>query len=538
MTKNMFVYETERDIIVVDCGVGFPEEGMLGVDLVIPDISYLLRKKGKVRAIFLSHGHDDHIGALPYVLPQLGEHLPLFAPRWAKALIEDKLSEFGLVPNIEEISEGKRVNVSDFSVEFIKVTHSIPDTLHLIIKTPVGLVYHAADFKLDLHPVMGEPTNQELIRATGERGVLCLLSDCLRSENAGFTPPEAKLQEVFEEEIADCQGKYIVTTMSSNLSRLKQAIDVSLRHNRKIVLVGRSIEKNMQIAAKLKYIGYPKDAFVPKKIISRFPSNSLTLLVAGSQGQIGSAMDRLVAGEIEQVKIKPGDKMVFSTDFIPGNETAIYTLIDNIYRLGAEVAYSDVRSDIHVSGHGAQGDLGKLMEMVKPRYLVPIGGNYRHMVAYRKLAEKNGFGREKVLVKDAEEIVEFDEKGLVQTKERVEVGQVMVDALGVGDVGNVVLRDRKILSEEGIVIAILSLDQNTLRLEGEPEIVSRGFVYIKDNQQLLEETKHGILKILKESHGGKPDQRLVRQKIKDYLEKFFFQKTGRRPMVLVVIVEV
>jgi len=537
VTKNMFVYETAREIIIVDCGVGFPEEEMLGVDLVIPDITYLLQKKDKIKAIFLSHGHDDHIGALPYVLPQLGERLPIFAPKWAKALVEDKLSEFGIIPNIEEIGEGKRVNVGDFSVEFVKVTHSIPDTLHLIIKTPVGLIYHAADFKLDLRPIMGAPTNQTLIKEVGQRGVLCLLSDCLRAENPGFTPPEARLEEVFEQEISNCPGKYIVTTMSSNVSRLKQAIDVSLRHNRKIVLVGRSVEKSIAIATKLKYLSYPKEVFLPKKLINNYPPSALTLLVAGSQGQLGSALDRLVAGEIEGIKIKSGDKVVFSSDFIPGNETTIYNLIDNIYRLGAEVAYSDIRSDIHVSGHGAQGDLGKLMELVRPRYLVPIGGNYRHMVAYKKLAEKNGFHSEQVLLKDAGQVIEFDEKGLVQTKEKVKVGQVMVDALGVGDVGDVVLRDRKILSQEGMVVAILPLDQNTNRLAGEPEIVSRGFVYIRENLELLGEAKKGIFRKLKEM-SGIVTQRLIRQKVQEFLEKFFFEKTGRRPMVLVVIFEI
>ncbi|HUV72238.1 MAG TPA: ribonuclease J [Clostridia bacterium] len=538
VTKNMFVYETPQDIIIVDVGVGFPEEEMLGVDLVIPDISYLQDKKHKIRAIFLSHGHDDHIGGLPYLLPQLGKAIPIYAPRWAKALVLDKLSEFGIVPNIEEVKQGSKIKVGGFTVEFVHVTHSIPDTMHLVIQTPVGLIYHAADFKLDLRPVMGEPTNQGLIRSIGKKGVLCMLSDCLRAEVPGFTPPEARLEEVFEEEIAKTKGKFIVTTMSSNLSRLKQAIDVARRNNRKVVVVGRSVEKSIKIAQKLKYISYPREAFVPKKAIKRYPSSSLALLVAGSQGQLGSALDRMVAGEIKEIKIEPNDRVVFSTDYIPGNETAIYRLIDDIYRQKASVAYVDIRSDIHVSGHGAQGDLSKLMEMVRPQYLVPIGGNYRHMVAYKRLAEKSGFGPNQTLIKDNGEIVEFDEKGLVPSKANIEIGQVMVDALGVGDVGNVVLRDRKILSEEGIVVAILPLNQTTYQLDGEPEIVSRGFVYIRENIELLKETKKGIREALKPARRSKGDPRLVRQNVQDFLEKFLFAKTGRRPMVLVVIIEV
>lgn len=537
VTKNMYVYETAKDIIIVDCGVGFPEEEMLGVDLVIPDITYLREKKEKIRAMFITHGHDDHIGATPYILPEIRNNLPIFAPKWAKALAEDKLSEFGIIPNIEEIDEGKRVNVGDFSVEFVRVTHSIPDTMHLTIKTPVGVIYHAADFKLDLTPVMGRPANQELMRQIGQKGVLCMLSDCLRSETPGFTPAEVKLGEMFEREIRECPGKFIVTTISSNISRLKQAIDVSLRNNRKIVLVGRSIEKNMELAQKLKYISYSKESFIPKKIINKFPPSSLTMMVAGSQGQIGSALDRLVGDEIEGIKIRPGDKVVFSGDAIPGNETVIYNLIDDIYRLGAEVAYSDIKSDLHVSGHGAQGDLGKLMELIKPKYLVPIGGNYRHMIAYRKLAVKNGFKPEQVLIQDGGRVIFFNEVGQVNIKETVRLGQVMVDALGIGDVGNVVLRDRKILSEEGMVIAILPLDQNTHQLASDPEIITRGFIYVKENFDILNEMKKDLHRILR---GKQPimDNRLIRQQVQGHLEKYLFDKTGRRPMILIVIIEV
>lgn len=537
VTKNMFVYETPQDILIVDCGVGFPEEEMLGVDLVIPDISYLKDKKQKIRGIILSHGHDDHIGGLPYILPQLPQ-VPVFGPKWAIALASSKLEEFKVPAKLEEIGEGRKITLGGFSIEFIKVTHSIPDTLHLIIKTPVGTIYHAADFKLDLKPVMGEATNQQKIITVGKQGVLCLLSDSLRAEVPGFTPPEEKLEEMFEKEIASCSGKFFVTTMSSNLSRLKQAIDVSLRHGRKIVPVGRSIEKNLEIAQRLNYLRYPPGVFVPRKSINQFSPTALSLLVAGSQAQLGSALDRIVSGESENIKIKPGDKVIFSTDYIPGNETAIYSFIDNIYRLGGEVVYQDIHDNVHVSGHGSQGDLGKLMKMVNPKFFLPIGGNFRHMAAYQRLAASLGFAKEKVLLPDGGQIVEFFENGQVGISQKIETRQVLIDALGVGDVGEIVLRDRQVLAEEGIVITVLPIDQGTHELVGDPEIVTRGFIYIRENLEFLHQTKSKIRQTVKNARARRLDYRLIRRDVQETLEKFFYSSTGRRPMVLPVIIEV
>ena len=538
VTKNMFVYETPKDILVIDCGVGFPEEEMMGVDLIIPGTSYLQGRKEKIRAIVLSHGHDDHIGGLPYILPQLPKNLPVFGPKWAMALAALKLQEFGLAANFNEISEKSKINLGDFSLEFIRVTHSIPDTYHLVVKSPLGIIYHAADFKLDLTPVMGKPTSQEKIRAVGKRGVLCLLSDCLRSENSGFTPPEARLEEMFEKEMSTCRGKFFVTTISSNISRWKQAIDVSSRGGRKIILVGRSIKENIKLAERLGYLKFPPGTFVKEKDIKDFSPNQLTLLVAGSQAQMGSALDRIVAQEFSLIKIKPGDKVIFSTDYIPGNEKAIYQLIDNIYRLGGEVVYQDIHSNVHVSGHGSQGDLGKLMEMVNPLFMIPIGGNFRHMVAYQKLAVAKGFSQEQVLLPDDGQVVEFFPGQKVKISQRVETREVLVDALGIGDVGDVVLRDRKILAEEGMVVIVIPLDQVTHMLENEPEVVTRGFIYIKQNLQFLNQTKKEIRRIVKQFKGKRIDCRLVRQKVQEGLEKFFYKTTGRRPMVLPVIIEV
>lgn len=537
VTQNMYLYETPRDILIVDCGVGFPEEEMMGVDLVIPDISYLEDKKDKIRGIVLSHGHDDHIGALPYLLPKLPDNLPVYGPRWAIALSKLKLQDFGLKANLNEFNEETQLKLGQFSLQFIKVTHSIPDTFHLVIGTPLGTFYHAADFKLDLNPVIGEPSKQSRIKKVGEKGVTCLLSDCLRAENPGFTPPEAKLSEMFETEIANCRGKFLVTTISSNISRLKQAVDVSIKHKRKVVLVGRSIEKNFEIAQKLKYVEYPANTFVKKKEVKNYPPEMLTLLVAGSQGQVGSSLDRIVADEMDLIKVESGDKIIFSTDYIPGNEKAIYQLIDNLYRLGAEVVYQDIRSNIHVSGHGSQEDLAKLMKLLKPKYLLPIGGNYRHLYAYRKLAESKGFKREQVLLADEGQVIHFNNLGQVDLKQKVEVRQIMVDALGVGDVGNVVLRDRKILAEEGMVVAIIPFDQASHQLIGDPEVVSRGFVYIKDNLPLLKQSQKRISQLVRDLGKRQADFRFIRRKVQGELEEFFFKNTGRRPMVLVVMIE-
>lgn len=428
MTKNMFLYETAQDLLIVDCGVGFPEQERSNIDLVIPDIAYLGNKKNKIRALILSHGHDDHLGALPYILPHLPYNLPVFAPKWAAALSRLKLEEVGLTANLREVDELSRLSLGQFAVEFIGVTHSIPDTFHLVIKTPVGIIYHAADFKLDLTPVMGKPTYQERIIEVGRKGVLCLLSDCLRAENPGFTPPEAKLEEMFEKEMATCSGKFLVTTMSSNISRLKQAIDVSRRHQRKVVLVGKSVEKNIELAQKLRYLQYPHDTFVGRKEIADYSPARLTLLVAGSQGQVGSALDRVVAGRLKNVKIKTGDKVIFSTDYIPGNETAIYNLIDNIYRLGGEVVYQDIHSGVHVSGHGSQKDLGKLMEMVGPLWLVPIGGNFRHLVAYQNLAASLGFKKSQVILADDGDVIDFSDHGDAKITHKIEIRQVMIES--------------------------------------------------------------------------------------------------------------
>lgn len=535
VTGNMFLYETDKDIIVVDCGVSFPSQEMLGVDLTIPDISYLLKKekRKKLKGIILSHGHDDHLGALPYILPQLPK-VPVYGSRWALALVADKLEEFGQKAQLEEVAQGKKIRLGDFSVEFIEVTHSIPETLHLVITSPVGIFYHAADFKLDRHPVMGRPVDEKVVAAVGKRGVLCLFSDCLRAEKEGFTPSESRLKEVFEREIASCQGRFLVTTVSSNISRLKQAIEVSKEHGRKVVLVGRSVERSTELALKLGYLKFSEKTFLPAHEAGKRPPSSLTLLVAGSQAQPGSALSRIVGGEHE-IKIRQKDKVVFSTDPIPGNEVAIYSLIDDLYRLGAEVSYADISSDIHVSGHGYSGDLKKLISLTKPQFLLPIGGSFRHMVAYQKMAMRMGFARQRVVLPDGGQTLQFFKGRKVSFGRRIPIRSVMVDALGIGDVGNVVLRDRQVLSEEGIVVVVITVDSASRKLVTEPDILTRGFVYVKVSEPLLKKARHEIKEVFSAPF---KNIRLAKEEVQGKLEKFFFKKTGRRPMILTQVVEV
>lgn len=534
VTNNMFVYETNEDILLVDCGVGFPTGEMLGVDLTIPDISYLEDKKDKIRGMILSHGHDDHIGALPYILPKLPS-ISIFGSRWALALAQSKTREFGISGRFEEVKEEDTLKLGKLKIEFIEAPHSIPETLHLAITTPIGIFYHAPDFKLDLRPVLGEPTDRNLIHRVSQRGVLCLLSDCLRAERPGFTPSESKIEEVFEREIENCRGIFAITTMSSNISRLKQAIDVALAHNRKIVSVGRSIEKNIELALKMGYLKYPKKIFVQSRFIERFPPQALALLVAGSQAQAGSALERIVSGE-HKIKLGKGDKVVFSSDYIPGNEVAVYNLIDDLLRLGVEVSYSEITAGVHVSGHGQAEDLRKLMEMTKPKYLMPIGGNLRHMVAYRRLAVSMGYGENDVLIPDNGQIIEFFENGQIDMSHTVATKTIMVDALGVGDIGNVVLRDRQVLASEGILVAIVQIEQNTFKLVSDPDILTRGFIYVKESESLLAQARREIKKVVLRQKVR--DIRILKRTIQESLEKFFFNKTGRQPMILSFIIEV
>lgn len=535
VTKNMYVYETGDDQIIVDCGIGFPSESMLGVDLLIPDIDYLEKNKKKLHGVVLTHGHEDHIGGLPYILPRLPQNLPVYGSTLTVALAERKVREFGLT-NPFRATEDELV-LGPFDIKLIDITHSIPNCKHLLIRTPAGTVYHGADFKFDLNPPDGNPPDLHGIAHAGYRGVDLMLSDCLRVEKDGFTLPERKIEETFDREMRSTKGKFIMTTIGSSISRIGMAVNVAARHHRKVAFVGRSIEQNMATAIKLGFVNVPKNTLIKADQIRNFKPNELALIVSGAQGQEGSAMQRAAAGEHHSVRFRPGDKVVISSDTIPGNETSVYSLIDTCIKQGIDVVYSGVTDSLHVSGHGYRGELELLVRLVKPKYMFPIGGNIRHQFAYRKMAANLGYQPQDIFIPlDGEPLI--IEGGKVKLGKKIEMKNIYVDGLGIGDVGSVVLRDRKAMATDGILLVVVPVAKATGKVSGEVEIVSRGFVYMKESGELIAKIKDKVLETLKHKEGVVTDWSFLRNKIEDNLEAFIFRQTERKPLILPVIVEV
>ena len=542
VTKNMYVYEYRIDgalidILLVDCGIGFPDEQMYGVDLVVPDVTYLQDKKDKIRGLVFTHGHDDHIGALPYVFPKLPK-IPIFAPKLAAAFLQLKLKEFGINADIKSVENREEQKFGHFKVEWVRVTHSVPDTTHLLIETPVGLIYHGSDYKFDLTPVDNKPSDLGRIAQAGERGVLCLLSDCLGSERSGYTLSERVIEDTIEDELRNCGGKFLFTTQSSNISRIQQAVSVALRHHKKIAFLGRSVDQNTEVARKLTYLNLPENSIVHDKQLLRIPDNQLFIIVAGAQGQAESGLFRIARGEHKFVKIREGDVVVFSSDPIPGNENAVHALVDTLTQAGARVSYSEVMEELHVSGHGSQMDIRLLLALTKPKYALPIGGTYRHMVAYKKLASEMGLPKENVLIPDEGQVLEFYKNFAPRVAQTVETDQIMVDGLGVGDVGDVVLRDRKTLAKEGIMMIIVSIEESTGVVVSPPDVISRGFIYMKESARLIDQVKKLVVQTMGQRKGKIKDWHTTRRMVEEAVGKFLFKETGRRPLIVPVLLEV
>ena len=535
VTKNMYVYEQGNDILIVDCGIGFPDPTMLGVDLLIPDTTYLEARKNRIVGMLLTHGHDDHIAGLPYILPKLGD-IPIYASKLTKGFAEDRLRESFVTPNIIEI-DNEPFRVGPFTIDPIHVTHSVPDARHFAITTEEGIIYHGSDYKLDPHPIDGVVSDLEKIARIGEQGVTCLLSDSLRSEKAGHSRSESLLADTFEREIQDASGKFIVTIMSSNVHRIQQAIDVCIKNNRRIAFIGRSVEQNVKTATRLGFLQLPPKAVINKRQIRKFKPHELAIIIAGSQGQEGSSLIRAAQGEHKFVTITPEDKVVFSADPIPGNENAVYSLIDELSRLGTDVAYTEISNDLHVSGHAYQDEIIKLIQLTRPKHLIPIGGTFRHMVQYRKLARKLGYPDTQIHLLEngqAVNIISGEAKGA----EVIPLRNIMVDGLGIGDVGTVVLRDRQTMAADGILVVVVPVEQQTGAVRGKVEIISRGFVFMRQSQGLVQEIEEEVHRTLNRHHGFVSDWTSVRKKVETHLEIFLYEKTQRRPLILTVVMEV
>ncbi|MBD5560863.1 MAG: ribonuclease J [Clostridia bacterium] len=534
--KNMTAFMYGDDIIIVDAGLMFPREELLGVDYVIPDISFLEKHRDKIRGIFLTHGHEDHIGALPYVIPKLG--VPVYGTVLTLALAEARLSEH---PDVEydfiPVKAGQTVKAGRFEVEFLKVSHSIDDAVGLAIKTPIGTVVHTGDFKLDLTPVGGKIMDLNRFAELGKQGVLALLSDSTNAERPGFTMSESEVGETFVNYFRQAKGRIIVASFASNIHRIQQVIDVARIYGRKICLSGRSMINVVASALELGYLKADPDAFVEFDELPKLPDKAVVVLTTGSQGEAMSGLSRMASGEHPKLSIKEGDLVIISASPIPGNERGISDMINLLYRKGASVI-NDATDMVHVSGHACQEELKLMMTLVKPRYFIPVHGEYRHLYKHAALAEKIGIRPENIFIPETGTVIHVNKKSATQ-KGTVPSGSVLVDGLGVGDVGNVVLRDRKKLASDGLFIVVVTLSRKGQELVTTPDVVSRGFVYMRESEELMDESRRLVEDIVSGNCRDRScDQSALKSQIRRELSDFLYEKTNRNPMILPIIIEV
>ncbi len=537
VTENLYIYEYGNDMIIVDCGVGFPEAEMFGVDLIIPDFEYIKKNQDKLRGIVITHGHEDHIGGLPYLMKEIKE-VPIYATKLVSGFIEEKFHDHKL--------HLKKVNVFDpdhdviklgvFSVTAFRIGHSVPDSVGFAIDTPEGRLFHVADFKFDWTPVDGKPFDITKAAMLASQPVLSLACDCLGSTSPGYTESEREIEKRLEPIISSAHGQIYFSTISSNISRMQQALRVAAQAGRKVAFIGRSIDVKAGIAKDFKYLNYPEGLVIPPKALLKLPKEKRMFVISGSYGQAGSALYRVAMEDHDFLRIEKGDTVIFSGDPAPpGSKTAVDFVVDHLIRLNADVHYYDMQEDLHVSGHGCQKDIEMLLALVKPKYLTPIGGTIRHMHAFAQMAEVMGIPEENVFQLSAGDIVEFADDN-AKVADHITVRSILVDGLGIGDVGNVVLRDRQVLAEEGIAIALIRYDVNAKKLLADPEIISRGFVFQGKMQNFLSDTGKELRRQLEHLHNI--DTHIIKTTSNDFLEKFFYTETGRRPMVLPVIVEI
>ena len=535
--KNITVFEYGDDIVLVDCGLAFPEDDMLGIDLVIPDFTYLEKNREKIRGLVITHGHEDHIGAIPYLLSKI--NVPIYATKLTAGLISHKLEEHKLLKStkLKIVNQGQTIVLGKIRVEFIRSCHSIPDAVALAIHTPVGTVVHTGDFKIDYTPIDDEKMDFGRLAELGNKGVLALMSDSTNSERKGYTMSESSVGEVLDKLFFNCTKRIVVATFASNVHRVQQIVNSAVANNRKIAVCGRSMINMIDTAMELGYINVPDHVFIDIDMIKNYPDEQLVIITTGSQGETMSALTRMAAGEHKKVTITPNDLVIISANPIPGNEKYVAKVIDDLMKIGAEVVYSSLEA-IHVSGHACQEEQKLMLSLIRPKYFIPVHGEYRQLIAHSDTAKKVGIPPENIFLMTNGRILELNEEEAKLTGV-VPFGKVMVDGLGVGDVGNIVLRDRQHLSQDGLIIVVLTMDSSTGEILAGPDVISRGFVYVKESENLMEEVKHVLRdEIEKLEQSGVRDWATIKAKLKDSLRDYIFAKTKRNPMILPIIMEV
>ncbi len=537
--KNITVFESANDIIVVDCGVAFPEDDMLGIDLVIPDMSYLVKNATKIRGVFLTHGHEDHIGSVPYLLKQI--NVPIFGTKLTLGLLSNKLKEHNLLStaNLNHVAIGETVVAGKFKVEFIRTSHSIADSAALAIYTDVGVIFHSGDFKVDFTPIDGEMIDLQRYAEIGKKGVRLLLCESTNVERQGYTMSEKTIGGVFDEIFEQSpKQRIMVATFSSNIHRIQQVIESSRKHNRKVAIIGRSMINAVKTATELGYLHAPSNIIIDISDMKNYPDEQIVIITTGSQGESMAALSRIAFSEHRQIEIKEGDKIVISASPIPGNEKTVFKVINELFRKGADVIYETL-TETHVSGHAMQEELKLIHSLIKPDYFMPVHGEYRHLKQHKELAVSLGMDGDDIFIMRPGEVLELTKDSCKVTGETIPSGQILVDGLGIGDVGNIVLRDRKHLSQDGLMVVVITIDGHDGQVVAGPDIISRGFVYVRESEQLMDEARSVVKNSLLNCERKRiTEWSYIKSLVKDVLKDFLWQKTKRSPMILPIIMEV
>ncbi len=534
--KNMTVFRYGDDMILIDAGLMFPEDDMLGIDLVIPDITYLIENQDKLKGIFLTHGHEDHIGALPYVMKQID--CPVYGTALTLGILQGRLKENGVSSdNCRTIKPGDKITAGAFKLDFIRVNHSIPDAIAIAINTPIGTIIHTGDFKIDHTPVDGQVTEFNKFAEYGDRGVLALLADSTNAERPGFTPSEKMVGKTFDDEFRYAKNRIIVATFSSNVHRIQQVIDAAMKYDRKVAVIGRSMVNVVSIAKELGYLKAPEGEIIDIDETNNYTPDKIVIITTGSQGEPMSALTRMAMNDHKKVDIMPGDTVIISATPIPGNEKLVSRTIDHLYKLGADVIY-EKSNGVHVSGHASQEEIKLVHNLVRPKFFIPVHGEFRHLIKHANLAQSLGMPKENIVIAENGSVIEIT-KNSIGVNGKVQAGKVLVDGLGVGDVGNIVLRDRRQLSQDGIMIVVVTIDKENCHVVSGPDIVSRGFVYVREAEGLMDEARDKVqLALEKCEENGVSEWSAIKSTVRDSLGRFLYERTRRRPMILPIIMEI